>query len=590
MQPEPIELGSGTPEDWLAQFPLSTKGRHIVNKFGERFRLRGINWYGASDTYHIVGGLDVQRLEVICDAIHSLGFNVVRLPFSNEMLTSQPAQGSIDFGKNPQLEGLSALQVLDEVVRCLGRHGVAVVLNNHTTYGEWCGGPDRNGLWFDPGSKVYTTEKWIDDWVMLGRRYKMFAHVVGHDLRNEVRFCPWPFRWPSWNSSSCSRIVGGCDWAQASTACASQLLEICPEKLIVIERIIWPMRSLHSYASTLGFSVPTLPHRFQGKLVLGVHHYSWNGPGRYLAFAHTYKTGCLHLIKRVLRFLGIFSNANYGEMKMETLYEHVMDQWGHLLSTDCCPVWISEFGTGNNEGFDLDWFRQFVRILGDLDADYAYWPLNVGPKPGSGEDESYGVLSETWTPKPHVDVRLKLLEEHGLLPKQGMKRKIVGQDGQQTLRSFDRHTPEAVGREFLKAQLAGLSETAWKAHKEIQIALKSDIGFEASSDELTSVGRRIVKKVASVLNRHSSLQVCIECHTGCKCHDSDLKTGPLSPARRKNDGGESGCKAMDLSQRRAKAVVDALKSAGCKNVFTSTGHGCRYRVGMAVKIIPAKGQ
>ena len=28
--------------------------------------------------------------------------------------------------------------------------------NNHTTYGEWCGGPDRNGLWFDPASRFHT--------------------------------------------------------------------------------------------------------------------------------------------------------------------------------------------------------------------------------------------------------------------------------------------------------------------------------------------------------------------------------------------------------------------------------------------------
>ena len=35
-------------KDWVAQFPLSTKGRAIVNQHGERFRLRSVNWYGAS--------------------------------------------------------------------------------------------------------------------------------------------------------------------------------------------------------------------------------------------------------------------------------------------------------------------------------------------------------------------------------------------------------------------------------------------------------------------------------------------------------------------------------------------------------------
>eukprot|EP00931_Biecheleriopsis_adriatica_P093597 TRINITY_DN67323_c0_g1_i1.p1 TRINITY_DN67323_c0_g1~~TRINITY_DN67323_c0_g1_i1.p1 ORF type:complete len:439 (-),score=70.99 TRINITY_DN67323_c0_g1_i1:83-1399(-) len=410
----PIDPGDGLDAGWVQQFPLSVQGRHIVNKNGERFRLRGVNWYGASDSYHVAGGLDVQSLEAICRTITELGFNTVRLPFSNEMLRSEVVPGSIDFDKNPQLRGLSALEVMDKVVQCLGREHIAVILNNHTTYGEWCGGPDRNGLWFDPGSKVYTAAQWEEDWAFLAARYERCPQVVGFDLRNEVRFSPWPFRWPAWAVSKAWRFCGAHDWAEAAANCAARLLKICPDRLIVVERIIWPMRGLQSYAAQPG---PLLP-RFQRQLVLGVHHYSWNGPGRYLAFGHQMTSGLACFAKTALRALGIFSKENYGDMPSDRLHSEIFHQWGYLLEGNHCPVWISEFGTCARPGYDLEWFSRFVEIVGKMDADFAYWPLNTGPKPGSGDDEPYGMLTEQWTPKPEGDPRLRLLALHGLLPTQ----------------------------------------------------------------------------------------------------------------------------------------------------------------------------
>lgn len=122
--------------------------------------------------------------------------------------------------------------------------------------------------------------------------------------------------------------------------------------------------------------------------------------------------GCM---KRILRCFGIFSKKNYGDMESEQLKEVIDGQWAYLLREDVCPVWISEFGTGPQEGYDLAWFRRFIEILGSLEVDFAYWPLNVGPKPGCGGHESYGMLSEDWMPVLS-DLRLQLMRQHGLLP------------------------------------------------------------------------------------------------------------------------------------------------------------------------------
>lgn len=404
-----VDPGEGYDGAWMRQFPLATVGRHIVNISGDRFRFKGVNWYGASDSYHVVGGLDVQRLDVICATIRTLGFSVVRLPFSNEMLRRAPLEGSINLTLNPELSGKSALEVLDEVVLCLGRHSIAVVLNNHTTLGEWCGGPDKNGLWFSPGCKTYTEESWMRDWVMLATRYKNCVHVVGFDLRNEVRFCPWPLRWPSWTPSSLASCFGAADWSAAATECAERVLARCPNALIIVERVIWPMHSLRGYANSPG---PLLP-RFAGRLVLGVHHYSWNGPGRYLAFSHKL-TGAMHWVGKMLRGIGIFSEANYGDLDRDALFEELVKQWGFLLESNTCPVWVSEFGANADEEYDMRFFSQFVAFLEAVDADWAYWPLNVGPKPASGDPESYGMLADDWTPKLEPDPRLEKLRSVGV--------------------------------------------------------------------------------------------------------------------------------------------------------------------------------
>src|SRR5262245_15243286 len=68
------------------RLPLSTCGRWIVDRARRRVKLASVNWYGASDVRHVVGGLDRLTLARLAGTIRTLGFNSVRLPFSNEML------------------------------------------------------------------------------------------------------------------------------------------------------------------------------------------------------------------------------------------------------------------------------------------------------------------------------------------------------------------------------------------------------------------------------------------------------------------------------------------------------------------------
>lgn len=402
-------------EEWIEQFPLETKGRYIMNRFGNRFRLIGVNWYGASDTLHIVGGLNVQSLDKICRTVSDLGFTVVRLPFSNEMLRIDhqqvAASDAINYQLNSDLRHKGALEVYDAVVDCLGQHRVTVIINNHTTYGEFCGPPSSNSLWFDP-TGPFSEAQWLADWTMMAKRYSRCPHVIGYDLRNEIR--PRLSVWPLWNRGSNTKLSGRRDWAAASRAAAEQLLEVNPGALVVVERIVWPQSPINEYAASPGPLLPSL----SGHLVLGVHHYSWSGPGRFVPnWSVPDRWQCF---LGVFRALGIVAKHNYGMMDKTSMEEQISLEWGSLLRDNVCPVWVSEFGADLGIKEEMEWMQNFVPILSALDADWAYWPLNVGPKPTCGSDEAYGMLRSDWLPKPSSsDDRLKLLEKLGLKMKEG---------------------------------------------------------------------------------------------------------------------------------------------------------------------------
>src|SRR5205807_8305087 len=105
--PDPIRL------------PLHTSGRLIVDAAGRPVHLAAANWYGAESTDFAVGGLQAQPLEVIVRQVRELGFNAVRLQWSNQMIETDPVVPDFAVAANPDLRGLHAMQVFDRVVRTL---------------------------------------------------------------------------------------------------------------------------------------------------------------------------------------------------------------------------------------------------------------------------------------------------------------------------------------------------------------------------------------------------------------------------------------------------------------------------------------
>ncbi|MBF2014354.1 MAG: hypothetical protein IGS23_03890 [Rivularia sp. T60_A2020_040] len=68
--------------------PFYTRSSHIVDSTDKVVSLRGINWFGMEVKTHAPHGLWVRDYKQMLRHIKSLGYNLIRLPYSVEALQS----------------------------------------------------------------------------------------------------------------------------------------------------------------------------------------------------------------------------------------------------------------------------------------------------------------------------------------------------------------------------------------------------------------------------------------------------------------------------------------------------------------------
>jgi len=110
-----------------------TSGRRILDSTGTAVRVAGVNWFGFETSNNVVHGLWTRDYRDMLRQVGSLGFNTLRLPYSDDIFQPGAAANSIDFsgGRNADLPGLTPLQVLDRIVGYAGQVGLRVILDRH---------------------------------------------------------------------------------------------------------------------------------------------------------------------------------------------------------------------------------------------------------------------------------------------------------------------------------------------------------------------------------------------------------------------------------------------------------------------------
>ncbi|KAK0551052.1 hypothetical protein OC846_003430 [Tilletia horrida] len=388
-QPRSIAITANLSQTWTP--PLSTRGRFVVDANGKRFRLQGGNWHGASGTYlgsgdyanptnHHAGEvayqtvlcLDRVPIDDIVDSFLELGINTVRLPFSNQMMHDSSMVPDSALKANPQLKGLTPLQIFDATILALTKKGIAVILNNMTNKSLWCCGADMNSRW----NSAQTTSQWQSDWLTMVKRYKSNPRVVGADLYNEVRRDIVID--PIWGTG------GNYDWWQASFDLGNRILrEVNPDLLIVVEGINFVGIPLNGQPHGRPMLLPVhgLSHTLavQDKLVYSAHFYAYTGPNNTGSDSGPFVTND-----------PLFRDLSASELQdsVDNLAAYVATSLNDTQQHYSAPVWISEFGVGgrpDTRSDDRDWWDNFVRTMISFDLDYAFWPLVGWQRYGLGD-------------------------------------------------------------------------------------------------------------------------------------------------------------------------------------------------------------
>ncbi len=210
---------------------LHVEGSKLMDWRGKTVRLTGVNWFGLETNNQEPHGIWVRDYRSMVKQIADLGFNAIRLPWSNEILRSDAkASDSNGFGQsgpdaydgsnpiNKNLVGKSPLEIMDKVIEAAGEFGVKIILDNHSREPD---GYMNEQVWYTDKTPE---SLWIDDWVSLAKRYAGNTTVVAADLDNE------PHGIASWGAGNSTT-----DWNSAAERCGNAILAANPDWVIVVE-------------------------------------------------------------------------------------------------------------------------------------------------------------------------------------------------------------------------------------------------------------------------------------------------------------------------------------------------------------------
>ncbi len=339
--------GGGTPGY------LSTSGARIVDAAGNPVRLTGLSWFGLETPNYTVHGLWSRSLGSMLDQVKSLGYNTLRIPYSNQLFEPSSVPNGIDYSKNPDLVGLDGLQILDRIVAGARDRGLRIVLDRHRIQSD-----HQSPLWYDDAqcwaAGACSEARWISDWQMLAARYAGDPTVIGVDLHNEPHGAA---TWGDGNEAT--------DWRLAAERAGNAVLAVNPNLLVFVEGVEnaggatswWGGNLRNAGAAPVRLSVPN-------RLVYSAHDYPAT------VYPQTW-----------------FSDPSY-PANLPGVWDAA---WGYLVKQGIAPVWIGEFGTKDVDPSDQQWFSSITSYLAANGVSFAFWCLN----PDSGD--TGGILQDDWT-------------------------------------------------------------------------------------------------------------------------------------------------------------------------------------------------
>jgi endoglucanase len=317
---------------------LHTSGGTILDSNNAPYTIKAASWFGMETPDCMPHGLwGTLTIDDALANIKSMGFNTVRLPFSNECLAATSITGNLNYWANRAygLEGKTPLVLMDTVIARAKANGLQIILDRHRPSSA-----DQSPLWYTSASPE---SRWIADWKMLAARYKADPTVIGADLHNE------PAGAATWGGAAAT------DWQAAATRGGNAVLASNPNLLIIIEGI---ENQGNGTTTWWGGGLADVKNR---PVTLAT-------PNRVVYSPHDYPAS--------LFAQKWFSDPSYPN-NLPALWDA---NWGYIQKQGIAPILLGEFGTALQTTSDQQWMAKIVSYLGTNSMSFAYWAFN----PNSG--------------------------------------------------------------------------------------------------------------------------------------------------------------------------------------------------------------
>ncbi|MDC7221931.1 MAG: cellulase family glycosylhydrolase [Spirochaetales bacterium] len=352
----------------------STESTDSSDSLPDLDRMTGVNWFGFETGIYVPHGLWLRDYKSMLQQMADLGFNTIRLPFSNEMLDQTPTDGiqinaygvddyTGETGLNVELEGLSSLEIMDAIIEEAGNQGLRIVLDCHSREAD---GYYDETLWY---TDDFSEDEWIADWEMLAERYKDTDNVVAYDINNEPHggyivdgmspAATWGFDLEEY---------GDTNWKAAAERCAQAILDIDPDIFIVIQGVQDYEGSNYwwgsNHAGLNDYPITDLP---KNRVIYSVHEY---GPE--------------------VSSQDWFDDASFPD----NLPDVWQEAFWFIYEEELGGLYIGEIGITEESASDTStiayqWFTSFLEYAGDK-VHFTVWSWN----PNSGD--TGGILQDDW--------------------------------------------------------------------------------------------------------------------------------------------------------------------------------------------------
>jgi len=342
---------------------LNARGNKLFDSAGNIVRLTSTSWFGFESANRAPHGLWVRDCKSMLIQIKDLGFNSIRLPWSDAILEPGATVSGIKTAKIPdaytgrmlnEVEGTlkSPLELLDLIVDYCQELNLKIILDNHSRQSE---GNSEEKFWYTDQN---SHEKWIGDWVFLAARYRDKDTVVAMDLNNE----------PHGNNGSGSRWGNDdprTDWALAAQTCGNAILRVNPNVLIMVEGVEEYQDETYWWGGNLkGVKEDPILLSNPYKLMYSPHEF---GP---TVFNQKW-----------------FSDPDFPD-NMEEIWENYFN---YLHTEEISPLYVGEFAIKDPGGKEEVWFNTFIAFMGEKGYSWSYRCWN----PNSSN--TGGILTDDWT-------------------------------------------------------------------------------------------------------------------------------------------------------------------------------------------------